>query len=50
MGKCKKENSSLHSGGLTGRIRWVIFLESKKGFFKIVFDSDSKSVAVMEEL
>lgn len=49
MGKCKRGKSSLHNGGLIGMIRWVVFLECKKDFFKLVFDSDSESVGALEE-
>lgn len=49
MGKCKIGKSSLHSSGLIGMIRWVVFLEWKKDFFKLVFDSDSQRVGAMEE-
>lgn len=35
MGKCKIGKSSLHSSGLIGMIRWVVFLECKKDFFNL---------------
>lgn len=35
MGKHKRGKSNLHSGGLIGIVRWVIFLESKKSFLKL---------------
>lgn len=59
MGKHKRGKSNLHSGGLIGIVRWVIFLESKKSFLKLyliqiqkvwVLGKSPKPMSVFEHL